>query len=230
MTLLHPETSCKVSIEQLNTKCNLFQNNPLFTGNSYQVRSVASLPIFRDFVSALEGNPIEITAFNVAGLLRLSQEFGFGELRSNLLKFGRWQVNLTSLNGTLFDDSFDFVVNGTTIKSNIREAAALSPAIREQLSVDACARQFVLSDDRIAVSNFNSLQSFLSGNSIPVGDSVLFLSQFLKNDALERLFLDCLISGTHATLSKLPINTFVDLDSANISILSLEMLEFSPFK
>jgi hypothetical protein len=55
-----------------------------------------------------------------------------------------------------FDDQFVFVVNGVTFASNVVEAAALSPAVLTQLSVDACARCFVIDDDQIDPVDFFS--------------------------------------------------------------------------
>jgi hypothetical protein len=40
------------------------------------------------------------------------------------------------------NESFQFVVNGSVIESDIATAAALSPAIRERFSVDGSARKF----------------------------------------------------------------------------------------
>jgi hypothetical protein len=69
------------------TKSNLFQNNPTLLDSPYRVQSSVSLSIFREFLSALEGNSIKITPNNFAELHRLSQEFGFTEISSQLSEF-----------------------------------------------------------------------------------------------------------------------------------------------
>jgi hypothetical protein len=58
----------------------LFEHNPSLTGSPYHLRSSVSLPIFRQFVSALNDNPITLTSANLFSLLRLSEEFGFDGL------------------------------------------------------------------------------------------------------------------------------------------------------
>jgi hypothetical protein len=68
----------------------------------------------------------------------------------------------------LFGASFAFVVNGAVIESDVAEAVALSPFVREQLSADACARQFVVCQSGLESSAIASLLSLLSGAAISV--------------------------------------------------------------
>jgi hypothetical protein len=80
LILVHPEEQCEVPAAEAITKCTLFQKNPSLADSPYSLRSQVSLPIFRQFVSVIEGNAVEITAANIAGLSRLCREFGFDEI------------------------------------------------------------------------------------------------------------------------------------------------------
>jgi hypothetical protein len=57
-------------------------------------------------------------------------------------------------------------VNDAVIESDVAEAAALSPFVREQLFVDACAPEFVVHDSGVGLSAIASFQSLLSGSAI----------------------------------------------------------------
>jgi hypothetical protein len=120
----------------------------------------------------LEGNSVKITAINVAGLNRLCEEFGFTEYSSKLCRFFECSESSDEQQrGNLFPrmrsvflkESFAFFVNGTVIESEVSEAAALFPRIREQLSVDGCARKFFVHDSRIESTDIRSLEFLLSG-------------------------------------------------------------------
>jgi hypothetical protein len=87
VTLLHLEEKFTIPTLQAMTKCCLFQNNPTFTGSLYRIQSSVSLSIFREFLSALEGNAINITDTNFTELHRLCEEFGFSELAAKLSEF-----------------------------------------------------------------------------------------------------------------------------------------------
>jgi hypothetical protein len=102
---------------------------------------------------------------------------------------------------TLFGSSFTFVVNGAVIESDVAEAAALSPFVREQLSVDGCAREFVLWDSSVGSSAIVSLKHFFSGSVISVGRSERVLSGYFGNCALECDFLSCGKAGIAGSLS-----------------------------
>jgi hypothetical protein len=158
VTLIHPEDSITIPVHQAISKCSLFQNNPTLTVSPYRVQSAVSLSIFREFVSALEGKSVNITAINFGKLKRLCDEFGFTEFSSKLYRFfegsecsaeGQLGSLFTRMRSVFLNESFQFIVNGSVIESEIAEAAALFPRIQEQLSVDGCARKFILEDDRI---------------------------------------------------------------------------------
>jgi hypothetical protein len=77
VTFLHPEETFTIPILQVMTKCSSFQNNPTLLVSPYRVQSPVYLSIFREFLSALEGNAINITNTNFTELHRLCEEFGF---------------------------------------------------------------------------------------------------------------------------------------------------------
>jgi uncharacterized coiled-coil protein SlyX len=87
VTLLHPEETFTIPSLQAMTKCILFQNNPTLLVSPYRVQSPVSLSIFRDFISALEGNSIKITDTNFTELHQLCKEFGFTELAAKISEF-----------------------------------------------------------------------------------------------------------------------------------------------
>jgi hypothetical protein len=72
------------------------------------------------------------------------------------------------------------------------EAVLLSPAVGEQLQVDACAGRFDICASGINSTDFSSLQSLLSGKEVIVQKShqksLILLSQQLLNVDFERLF------------------------------------------
>jgi hypothetical protein len=57
---------------------------------------------------------------------------------------------------------FSFIVNGVVFESDVVEAISLWPPVSEQLSVDACARRFVINDSRIEDPGLSSLSEILS--------------------------------------------------------------------
>jgi hypothetical protein len=86
-SLLHPEETFTIPTLQAMTKCSLFQNNPTLLVSPYRVESPVSLSIFREFLSALEGNAINVTDTNFTELQRLCEEFGFSEIAAKLSEF-----------------------------------------------------------------------------------------------------------------------------------------------
>jgi hypothetical protein len=68
----------------LNANCDRFRLNPSLSATPYSVTSSVSSNLFREFLAAIEGASLEITAENSAGLSALSSEFGFRLLSSNL--------------------------------------------------------------------------------------------------------------------------------------------------
>jgi hypothetical protein len=176
VTLLHPEETFTIPILQAINKCSLFQNNPTLLSSPYQIQSSVSLSIFREFfLSALDGKAINIRDTNFTELQQLCEEFGFTELSAKLSDFrssmdfkvtkadqpGQIRSWFSGVRSAQLSDSIEFIVNGTVIESDILEAASLSPFFREQLSVDGCARKFILNDNRISATDIRSLQLLL---------------------------------------------------------------------
>jgi hypothetical protein len=141
--------------------------------------------------SSLEGNGLEITP------AKLYEELNSHNSRTQLSDF------LPRLHGSLFCDLFTCIANGVVIESDIVEAAALSPAVQEQLSVDSCALKFVLNDVGIRLFDICSLQCLLSGEAISGGPSQSLLSCFLENASLEQLFFGCSKADIRMSLSDL---------------------------
>jgi hypothetical protein len=138
----------------------------------------------------------------------------------------------------LLSSSFTFLMNGAVIESDVAEAAALSPFVREQLSVDWCAREFVILDNksesesgvgRSGMAALEALQSLLSGSGISVGRWEVLQSGYLGNACLECSLQFCRKSGICATLSGSVsvsvIEQRMNLESADFSILSFEALD-----
>jgi hypothetical protein len=87
VTLLHLEETFTIPALQAMVKCSLFQNRPFLLASPYRIESSVSLSIFREFLSALEGNAINITDTNFTELHQLCDEFGFTELAAKLSEF-----------------------------------------------------------------------------------------------------------------------------------------------
>jgi hypothetical protein len=234
ITFVHPEDSVTIPIGQAITKCSLFQNNPTLTTSPYRIQSPVSLSIFREFISALEGNSVNITATNFRGLKELCEEFGFFEFSAKLSKFfwGSENSQIQQI-GNLFSvmrnaqlrESIEFVDKGKVIESDFAEAAALFPAVREQLSVDGCARKIYLKDIGIESTDIRSLEFLLSGERISIGRSQGLLSSFLGNVSLERLLFGCSKADIQKNLSDLMIESRIDFESSDVSVLSVEALD-----
>jgi hypothetical protein len=124
----------------------------------------------------------------------------------------------------LHSSSFAFVVNGAVIESDVAEAVAFSPFVREQLSVDSCAQEFIVCERCIGSSAVASLLSILSGSAISVGRSEILLSGYFGNSPLECHLLSCWKAGIAATLSRSVIEKRVSFESADFAGLSLEAL------
>jgi hypothetical protein len=82
--LVHSGVIFKVTAQRLVTHCSLFSSDPSLTLAPYAVRSSVSLPLFRDFVAALEDGPLTIGNENVRGLSLLCAEFGFLSLAAKV--------------------------------------------------------------------------------------------------------------------------------------------------
>jgi hypothetical protein len=227
VTLIHPQDSVTIPVHQAITKCSLFQKNPTLTVSSYRVQSPVSLSIFREFVSALEGKSVNVTAINFRELNRLSEEFGFTEFSAKLWNFfeaskeGQIGSRLTEVRNAFLRESFEFIVNGSVIESEVAEAAALFPRIREQLSIDGCARKFFVNDNGIESANIRSLELLLSGEMKSKEKCQGLLIGLLGNESFERLFLNY---SEEMNLWELMKERRIDLESTDVSVLSLEAL------
>jgi hypothetical protein len=121
------------------------------------------------------------------------------------------------MRSALLRESFQFLANGIPIESSVAEAAALFPAVREQLSLDSCAQKFVLKDSGIKSADIRSLQLLLSCESISnVRSQLLQRNQFGKVNE-ERQFLGCSESDIRKNLS--------DLESLDVSVHLVEALD-----
>jgi hypothetical protein len=87
VTLLHLEETFTIPALQVINKCGLFQHRPIVLGSPDRVQSSLSLSIFREFLSALEGNAINITDGNFTEFHWLCEQFGFSELAAKLSDF-----------------------------------------------------------------------------------------------------------------------------------------------
>jgi uncharacterized protein (DUF3084 family) len=91
ITLLHQSQSYSVSQVDLIVKCKLFQKlartNPSVFTVPYHVTSSVHPNIFKQFITAIENQGIEITRENFLGLSILCEEFGFDDLSTELSKF-----------------------------------------------------------------------------------------------------------------------------------------------
>jgi hypothetical protein len=94
--LAHPQGSPQVSLVPLINKCDLFKNTPGLAIAPSQVGSRVCLEDFRDFVCALEDNPINIKDRNLPGLSQLSEEFGFQSLEERAGQHERQMAALSS--------------------------------------------------------------------------------------------------------------------------------------
>jgi hypothetical protein len=117
-------------------------------------------------------------------------------------------------------DHFSFLVNDTSIYCDLSEALVLSPIVREQLSIDACARQFTFGGANIKSSDLSLLQQLILGKAELIEtyelNSFESLCRELGNSDLEMLFFSRIFRMTHSGF---------DLDSADICSLSFEALD-----
>jgi hypothetical protein len=87
IVLVHPLQTFTVQARLIVLKCDFFADNPVLAASPYVVRSLVSLTDIREFISAVEGNDVEITNDNFKGLSALCDEFGFGDLSASLSQF-----------------------------------------------------------------------------------------------------------------------------------------------
>jgi hypothetical protein len=123
------------------------------------------------------------------------------------------------------NESFEFVVNGRVIESEVSETAALFPRIREQLSVDGCARKFFIHDSRIESTDLRSLELVLSGEMKSEEGCQGCLIGFLGNEIFDRLFLNFSKSTEEKNLFELKKKSRINFESMDVSVLSIESLD-----
>jgi hypothetical protein len=193
----------------------VFGDDPGPAGFPHRLKSRVSGSDFREFVSALDDMTVKVTNNNVNGLLQLSEEFRFRDLAAQLSQFRsskdfkkEAEAQMTEINysGALFADQFMFTSENVIFERNAGQAIALSPAVCEQLTVDACARAFALNDVRA----FDSVRCLLSGDAISIKESRNGLGQHLCSPGLELA-----LAGTDR----------FDLDSIDLSVFSVEALD-----
>jgi hypothetical protein len=120
----------------------------------------------------------------------------------------RISIALTEINHcrALLEDAFRFTARSATFECSVGQAVALSPAVRDQLSVDACARTFTFQD----ASSVDAVRCLLSGEAVSNVPSRISLGRNLCNPGLELALL-----GTDR----------LDLNAIDLAILSVEALD-----
>jgi hypothetical protein len=108
--------------------------------------------------------------------------------------------------GTLFADWRMFTSENAIFECSVGQPTALSPAVREQLSVDACARTFASND----ASAVDSVRCVLSGDAVSIKRLRKGLGRQLCSPGIEVVLVgtDCF-----------------DLDSVGLSVFSVEALD-----
>jgi hypothetical protein len=190
-----------------------------FASLPYHLKPCVSLSDFRELVSALDGTTVKVTNSNVNGLSQLCEELVFRDLAAQLSQFrsssdfkkdaeAQIAIPITEINhsGTFFADGFMFTSENAIFECSVGQAIALSAAVREQLSVDACARTFALNDVRA----FASVRCLLSGDAVSMEPSRNGLGRQLCSPGLELA-----LAGTDC----------FDLDSVDLSVFSVEALD-----
>jgi hypothetical protein len=114
------------------------------------------------------------------------------------------------------DGAFVFVVNGAAVGARPSDAAALSPAVALQLSVDACVRTFVVDDGEVNAGAQSPVwPPFPDSVSDAERRSLSLLFRRLWNSSLER---ESLFAGTQGCVRSLP---------ASVSLLSVDAIDWS---
>jgi hypothetical protein len=230
LTLLHLEQTFTIPVLQAMNKFSLFQKNPLLLVSPYRVQSPVSLSILREFISVLEGNTVNITSTNLKGLQRLCEEFGFDDFAAKLSNFceqskdsqGRQLINsLAGVKSLHLSESFEFVMKEAVIEIDFAESL-IFPAVREQLSVDGCARKFFVKVSEMESADIHSLEFLISGESISNRRTQGLL---IGNVNLEQLLLNYSKANIGMNLSELMMKSQIDFTSTDVSVLSIEELD-----
>jgi hypothetical protein len=193
MAVVHSGQTFHVSRERLLTQWEL-DNDPALRATRDTVRSSVLFAAFRDFLAALNEETFELTSENIGGLSLLCAEFGFRAFPAKISEFSGSRESSVEdpfrafavLRGALSGDALTFIADDREIKSGLTEAAALSRLVREQLSVDACARKLAVNGGAVGVA-FASLWRILSDSRISADKSVGLVGGLLGNPAAERL-------------------------------------------
>jgi hypothetical protein len=85
-SLVHPSEAIPIAFRRLVTQCDLFED-PSLSAAPYAIRSSVGLPVFKQFVAALEARSVDITRENFEGLSLLCEEFGFRAFAVKLSEF-----------------------------------------------------------------------------------------------------------------------------------------------
>jgi hypothetical protein len=85
--LVHGSKQRRVSVAALLTHCTLFANNLSLLAAPYVIKSAVPISDFQDFISEIEGNPVEIASVNFVGLSLLCDELGFTRLATRLSQY-----------------------------------------------------------------------------------------------------------------------------------------------
>jgi hypothetical protein len=161
----------------------------------------------------------------LTGLQQLCEEFGFSDFGAKLSKISERKEDsqgrqlgspLAGVRSAELNQSFQFIANGAVIELDFAEAAALFPAVREQLSVDGCALQFFLKDSGIESADIRSLRLFHSGESNSIGGSQVLQSHFLGKVNFERQFPDCSKLDIRQNLSDFANERGIDFECADV--------------
>jgi hypothetical protein len=124
---------------------------------------------------------------------------------------------ISPLHAATLANKFTFVMNGLPVEADVADAAALSPAVALQLSVDSCSRRFVVDEVHSdAIPLFKDVLSCARSRPSASGDDERSLSVLfgqLRNPLLEFWFL--FLSGRDS----------VRFRSSSLSLLSLEALD-----
>jgi hypothetical protein len=140
VTLIHAGQRREVSSVHIEGQCNLFDGRPSLLRTPYVVTSTVPREVFQQFVSALEGHPIDITDANVCGLSALSREFGFEFLASKVMEFedGQRVGDSTQNDSTKFPNRLSALEKGALQRD--RDISEL----RSQLLIQSQTQEMVL--------------------------------------------------------------------------------------
>jgi hypothetical protein len=208
VTLVHREATVQVPARLLISKCDLFADDPGLAAVPYHFKCRISLNDFRPLVFGAGGLDTESDKKQHQKIVAALRRVSFLRFGSKKVAEAQIAIPITEVNdsGALFADRFMFTSENATFECSVGHAIALSPAVREQLSVDACAHTFVLND----ASAVNSVRCLLSGDAVSIEESRNGLGRQLCSPGLELA-----LAGTDC----------FDLDSVDLSIFSVEVLD-----